>query len=44
VQGVKDWGESGEIAIISHPDKKMILAWTKVTANPKNWPLIIKIP
>jgi hypothetical protein len=42
-QGVKEWGESGEIAIISHPDGKMILDWTKVSADPKNWPLVMAI-
>jgi len=40
------WGETVEIRVRrgSGKDFKEIVPWTKITADPKNWPLVIRLP
>ena len=38
------WGEKREIRVIGRHNKEEIVPWTTITADPKNWPLVIRIP
>lgn len=37
------WGDTMEIRVVDQHQKE-ILPWTKITADPKNWPMVIELP
>jgi hypothetical protein len=38
------WGDKIEVRLSALTKEPATVPWTEITADPKNWPLIIKVP